>query len=212
MGVWDGGGGWVRSVGSSGCGGVQRQCQRRALLAGAHASGHAVPPCPHTSFPSSASHRPHCCPPPPPNPPPPTHNPHPPARATDTITTERALALLRASKRGKLPVVNAAGELVALATRALFKAHSGMPLGGGWAGGRRRIAAAAGCTGPGFCSGGLDDPGCGVVPAAAITATYLPAHLSVHLHPPPPDTASRPALGGPRRPPAGGRGRGHPGV
>ena len=115
------------------------------------------------------------CFPPPPLLPPPTHNPHPPARATDTITTERALALLRASKRGKLPVVNAAGELVALATRALFKAHSGMPLGGGWAGGRRRIAAAAGCTGPGFCSGGLDDPGCGVVPATAITATYLPA-------------------------------------
>ncbi len=40
------------------------------------------------------------------------------------------MQLLKASKRGKLPIVNSAGELVALATRALFKEHSNLPLGG----------------------------------------------------------------------------------
>lgn len=50
------------------------------------------------------------------------------------------MALLKASKRGKLPIVNGAGELLALATRALFKEDARMPLGGArcsrW-GGRR---------------------------------------------------------------------------
>ncbi|KAL4439899.1 hypothetical protein ABPG75_002900 [Micractinium tetrahymenae] len=48
----------------------------------------------------------------------------------DTITAEKAMQLLKSSKRGKLPIVNSNGELVALATRSLFKDHSNMPLGG----------------------------------------------------------------------------------
>lgn len=42
------------------------------------------------------------------------------------------MAQLKASKRGKLPIVNGSGELLALATRALFKEDSRMPLGGAW--------------------------------------------------------------------------------
>ena len=45
------------------------------------------------------------------------------------------MQLLKASKRGKLPIVNSAGELLALATRALFREDARMPLGGGWVGG-----------------------------------------------------------------------------
>lgn len=50
----------------------------------------------------------------------------------DTVTAEKAMALLQASKRGKLPIVNSAGELLALATRALFKEDARMPMGGAW--------------------------------------------------------------------------------
>lgn len=48
----------------------------------------------------------------------------------DTITVEKAIQLLKSSKRGKLPIVNGGGELVALATRALFKEDARMPFGG----------------------------------------------------------------------------------
>jgi IMP dehydrogenase len=48
----------------------------------------------------------------------------------DTITAEKAKQLLLASKRGKLPIVNGAGELLALATRALFKEDARVPQGG----------------------------------------------------------------------------------
>jgi hypothetical protein len=50
------------------------------------------------------------------------------------------MQLLKASKRGKLPIVNAAGELLALATRALFREDARMPLGGGWVGGAWLLA------------------------------------------------------------------------
>ncbi len=43
---------------------------------------------------------------------------------------EKAIQLLKSTKRGKLPIVNGGGELVALATRALFKEDSRMPFGG----------------------------------------------------------------------------------
>lgn len=58
-----------------------------------------------------------------------TSRPPPPA---DTITAEKAMQLLKASKRGKLPIVNSSGELLALATRALFREDARLPLGGGW--------------------------------------------------------------------------------
>ncbi|PRW33277.1 IMP dehydrogenase [Chlorella sorokiniana] len=48
----------------------------------------------------------------------------------DTITVEKAIQLLKSTKRGKLPIVNGGGELVALATRALFKEDARMPFGG----------------------------------------------------------------------------------
>ncbi|KAL4854420.1 Inosine-5'-monophosphate dehydrogenase [Chlorella vulgaris] len=48
----------------------------------------------------------------------------------DTITAEKAMQLLKASKRGKLPIVGAGGELLALATRALFREDARMPFGG----------------------------------------------------------------------------------
>lgn len=48
----------------------------------------------------------------------------------DTITAEKAMQLLKASKRGKLPIVNSSGELLALATRALFREDARLPLGG----------------------------------------------------------------------------------
>lgn len=41
------------------------------------------------------------------------------------------MQLLKASKRGKLPIVGAGGELLALATRALFREDARMPFGGG---------------------------------------------------------------------------------
>jgi IMP dehydrogenase/GMP reductase len=58
-----------------------------------------------------------------------------------------AMALLLKSKKGKLPLVNAAGELVALATRAHFKAMRGLPPQGAPAvapDGRPRVGAAVG--------------------------------------------------------------------
>lgn len=58
-----------------------------------------------------------------------------------------AMALLVKHKKGKLPLVNAAGELVALATRAHFKASRGLPPQGAPAlapDGRPRVGAAIG--------------------------------------------------------------------
>jgi IMP dehydrogenase len=57
------------------------------------------------------------------------------------------MALLLKSKKGKLPLVNAAGELVALATREHFKAMRGLPPQGAPAlapDGRPRVGAAVG--------------------------------------------------------------------
>jgi hypothetical protein len=57
------------------------------------------------------------------------------------------MALLLQSKKGKLPLVNANGELVALATRAHFKANRGQPPQGAPAvapDGRPRVGAAVG--------------------------------------------------------------------
>jgi hypothetical protein len=56
--------------------------------------------------------------------------PPPASTNPDTITAEKAKQLLLASKRGKLPIVNGAGELLALATRALFKEDARVPQGG----------------------------------------------------------------------------------
>lgn len=59
----------------------------------------------------------------------------------------QAMALLLESKKGKLPLVNAAGELVALATRAHFKDMRGLPPQGAPAlspDGRPRVGAAVG--------------------------------------------------------------------
>jgi IMP dehydrogenase len=47
--------------------------------------------------------------------------------AAEGTTPAQALEALRASGRGRLPVVNAQGELVALATRALFRESRGFP-------------------------------------------------------------------------------------
>jgi IMP dehydrogenase len=47
--------------------------------------------------------------------------------AAEGTTPAQALEALRASGRGRLPVVNAQGELVALATRALFREARGFP-------------------------------------------------------------------------------------
>lgn len=58
-----------------------------------------------------------------------------------------AMELLLESKKGKLPLVNAGGELVALATRAHFKAMRGLPPQGAPAlspDGRPRVGAAVG--------------------------------------------------------------------
>lgn len=46
------------------------------------------------------------------------------------MTEEVVLKKLQQSKRGKLPIVNANGELVALATRAIFKENARSPKGG----------------------------------------------------------------------------------
>lgn len=48
----------------------------------------------------------------------------------DDVTEEVVLKRLQASKRGKLPIVNGNGELVALATRAIFKENVRFPQGG----------------------------------------------------------------------------------
>lgn len=48
----------------------------------------------------------------------------------DEITEQKAAELLRANKRGKLPIVNKAGELVALATRSMFREDTRLPKGG----------------------------------------------------------------------------------
>lgn len=46
------------------------------------------------------------------------------------ITAEKAQTQLRASRRGKLPIVDAEGRLVGLATRTLFRDNARMPFGG----------------------------------------------------------------------------------
>ena len=47
------------------------------------------------------------------------------------MTAESAIKQLRASKRGKLPIVDDEGRLVGLATRELFKADARLPGSGG---------------------------------------------------------------------------------
>ncbi|PNG62155.1 Inosine-5'-monophosphate dehydrogenase 1, partial [Tetrabaena socialis] len=62
-------------------------------------------------------------------------------------SAEAAAAILRKSKKNKLPIVNAAGELVALATRAYFKDSRSLPAPGEPtvdAAGRLRCGAAVG--------------------------------------------------------------------
>lgn len=87
---------------------------------------------------------------------------------------EKAIQLLKSSKRGKLPIVNGGGELVALATRALFKEDARMPLGGecrnGW------------CPwvwlGASEAAGGAGHPG--AVPPASLWPAFWPCLLSCH--------------------------------
>eukprot|EP00887_Chlorella_sp_A99_P000477 scaffold17.g477.t1 len=67
----------------------------------------------------------------------------------DEITEQKAAELLRANKRGKLPIVNKAGELVALATRSMFREDTRLPKGGPHSGtwrtyGRLLVGAAVG--------------------------------------------------------------------
>jgi len=50
-----------------------------------------------------------------------------PETAPEGTTPAQALEALRLSGRGRLPIVNASGELVALATRALFREARGLP-------------------------------------------------------------------------------------
>lgn len=80
-----------------------------AAAAPAHAPRWLVPSAPECACTCTCTHSLHCA---------------------DTITAEKAMALLKASKRGKLPIVNGNGELLALATRALFREDARMPLGG----------------------------------------------------------------------------------
>ena len=131
------------------------------------------------------------------------------------------MQLLKASKRGKLPIVNAAGELLALATRALFREDARMPLGGGC------------CWLPACLPSLWLPPGCCLVAwllaacargcGCKMGGGWLQARYCQDLPLRPPQTASlstlaarpsllcRPRLRGPRRPPAGGRCRGHTG-
>ena len=60
-----------------------------------------------------------------------TAPPPPSVRPADTVTAESAIKQLRASKRGKLPIVDDEGRLVGLATRELFKADARLPGSGG---------------------------------------------------------------------------------
>lgn len=68
--------------------------------------------------------------------------------APEGTTPAQALEALRASGRGRLPIVNEQGELVALATRALFRESRALPAPGGEptvdAQGRLRCGAAVG--------------------------------------------------------------------
>jgi hypothetical protein len=80
-------------------------------------------------------------------------------RAEET-TAESAMAALRASRRGKLPLVDGEGRLAGLATRTLFRDNARMPFGGawlaGWVGGWGR---AQGCCQAGCCRGLGGDAG-----------------------------------------------------
>lgn len=118
----------------------------------------------------------------------------------DTISAEKAMQLLKASKRGKLPIVNAAGELLALATRALFKEDARMPLGG------ERAACTARTRLPPLVLPAARPAGqhaAGTPCAAAVVGCLVP---DLCANPPIPHLLRcRPRLGGARRPAAGGR-------